>query len=140
MGSASQPSVLELVDTPMYLPRKASSFWDPDGIHFAPSGSQELGSCLATLVMSLLERRKLQLARQQHASSSFRPQQVLASSFAVPVVAAASQPRLLRSPSPLRAPIVTSMHSAMAVARPPNMFAWTPCMQPPRLIVPVFVA
>lgn len=46
--------IVACVDPADYLPASETRFWDPDGLHFSPAGSRQLGKCLATLAMEHL--------------------------------------------------------------------------------------
>jgi len=45
-----------LIDPEEVIPRDAKPHWEPDGIHFSPSGSHALGQQLAAMIVPLLAR------------------------------------------------------------------------------------
>mmetsp|Transcript_52802 Transcript_52802/g.98900 ORF Transcript_52802/g.98900 Transcript_52802/m.98900 type:complete len:282 (-) Transcript_52802:145-990(-) len=53
--STQSSFVRAFVDPADILPPVPGPFWDPDGLHFAPAGSQALGLSLANLVLHLTE-------------------------------------------------------------------------------------
>jgi lysophospholipase L1-like esterase len=47
--------VLAFLDPEEIIPRKHSAYWEPDDVHFSPSGSQVLGARVAVTVAKILE-------------------------------------------------------------------------------------
>jgi hypothetical protein len=65
-ASKNPAKVLGFLDPEDVIPRSKSACWEPDGVHFAPTGSRTLGTHLAPLVAQILQK----LARTTHGQSA----------------------------------------------------------------------
>jgi len=52
--ASSQPEVLAFVDPELVIPRNKVAYWEPDSVHFSPSGSRALGIHLAPAIAKIL--------------------------------------------------------------------------------------